>query len=149
VAIDEAVCRRSVGDGNVGTTAGTSLTEFLDSHEKGPVSFLGGAGIWAAFEVAAEAAGGDHGADGSDPWKPWSTFAIGDRAGIAGFESSSTVQISGSLINSWYGISHYIPFSVLGNALGSTWPSKLTLSKLVVERRCDVSSGDFGWLDWA
>jgi len=141
------VFRRSAtdvpGDGTRGTdgAAVVSFVEFLDSHENGPVSFLGGgsAGCGLSFGGAG-GGGGDQGTDGSDPWNPIRPAFTDVREGNEGFGESSTSAMISGCINLTIGNGsgrNAIPLAADGAALGSrsTSSSRFTLSRLEVERR--------------
>ena len=144
------VLRRSVciGGGFGGGVDSTLAEELLESHEKGPASFLvGGAGCGVTVCVVDcfGAGGGPHGTEGRDPENPC------DRKGI--FAAAGRVDAEGAGVGSSVLTSSLVTvfdLDLLSSALPSACVALVagvspscTSSKEEVEIRRAVSKGDF------
>jgi hypothetical protein len=143
VAIEEAVFLRSgeIGGGDI--TVSFCADVFRESHENGLVNFRDGGGAGAGrFDAAGTCGGGAHGTDGRTPESPCND-GLADFGGRAGFESScvNLCWLCRDAIRN-----ENLPVDVVGFTAAPS-SSRLTLSRDVVESRCEVSRGDFGCVE--
>jgi hypothetical protein len=118
---------------------------FLESHEKGLVSFrvaAAGAGVGSDASLAWACGGGPQGTAGKAPDNPTIDAFLGGRDGL---ESASEVILVSQPVFLTLPYCRSVPFDVL-SFKGVPSSSRLTLSRDEDERRWEVKRGDFGCL---